>query len=504
VTYVSNDAITSQFNGVLTWNVYNNNTTGLGFVPALQREDGSYIGTDQSFNLFAIGADGTVDWQEQVPPSGPGYVAPLYTTADGGVVVTSTRSCPESFVLNYPDLNASACVGQPGTLYTLDQSGNVTSQQPDQGAANSWTGEWTVASGGVVSDVGPQFDVDDVSFASQVGGNPSQDGVAIPQCPCEVQSATTTTASNSAFPKLELAVNSIDALGSALPSLSAGPYQTQAYDFATPAFRLPRSFPAFNPVSYQLRLPDFSLSRFKSPRSLFLAPQPAGGNPSSYLIMVANPGGAGLLFQRAAETQRDCLTMALSASACSSVFQAPPANLGNSQNTAVIVPVNSDPDFNNALVSNGQISAGVYYYGHGYRGGLNPSAKMRPAANPANDWIYSGNVADMSPAEFVGGNVTVTLRACHGGQRRKGGSSIAQLIANQLNVPVYAWKAGMFFSLNMTATKATYGQTGIRDQKPYTIVNPGTPTYLLPWGGTAIKPCEFMPGQPEPQECAGE
>jgi hypothetical protein len=268
-----------------------------------------------------------------------------------------------------------------------------------------------------------------------------------------VQSATTTTASNTAFPKLELAVNSIGALGSALPSLTAAPHQTQAYDFARPAFRLPKSFSTFNPVSYELPLPDFSLSRFKPRRSLFLAPQPAGGNSSSYLIMVGNPGGAGLLFQRAAETQRDCLTMALSASACSSVFQAPPANLGNSRNTAVIVPVNSDPDFDNALVTNGQISGGVYYYGHGYPGGLNPSARGRKVANPPNDWVYSGNVKNMYATEFVGGNVTVTLRACHGGQDRKGGSSIAQLIANRLNVPVYAWRPGMFFSKSTAAKK---------------------------------------------------
>jgi hypothetical protein len=445
-------------------------------------------------NLIALGLDGSLVWQQTV---GTAPITPLYATADGGVIVTTTAQCSYKVVTDTP------CTPGLGILYTVDQNGNVTSQQPDQGAVGSWTGEWTVASGGVVSDVGPQFDVDDASFASQVGGNPSQNGAATPQCPCEVQSATTTTASNSAFPKLELAVNSIGALGSALPSLTAAPYQIQAYDFAGPAFRLPRSFPTFNLVSYQIPLPDLSVSRSKPRRSLFLAPQTAGGNSSSYLITVGNPGGAGLLFQRAAETQGDCLTMALSASACSTVFQAPPANLGNSQNTVVIVPVNSDPDFNNALVNNGPISGGVYYYGHGYRGGLNPSDKGVEEAIPLNDWVYSGNVGKMSSTEFVGGNVTVTLRACHGGQRRKnGGSSIAQLIANTLNVPVYAWKEGLFFSLKATAENSSYGDTGLTRSTP---VEKGTPLYLIPWGGAAArKACRFMKDQPEPLECAGE
>jgi hypothetical protein len=97
--------------------------------------------------------------------------------------------------------------------------------------------------------------------------------------------------------------------------------------------------------------------------------------------------------------------------------------------------------------------------------------------------------------------VTVTLRACEAGRRPKGGHSIAQLIANQLKVPVYAWKPGMFFSLNMTATGASPEQTGITTS---TIIPPGTPVYLLPWGGTAVLPCKFMPGQDEPVQCASK
>jgi hypothetical protein len=39
-------------------------------------------------------------------------------------------------------VTATPCTPQLGTLYTLDADGNVTSQQPDTGAAYSWTEQW--------------------------------------------------------------------------------------------------------------------------------------------------------------------------------------------------------------------------------------------------------------------------------------------------------------------------------------------------------------------------
>jgi hypothetical protein len=124
------------------------------FVPVLQREDGSYIGADGGANLIALGQDGSVVWQQQIttaPPNGawPPAVYPLYATADGGAIVTTTPQCPPNLFF------ANACpTPQHGTLYTVDQNGNVTSQTPDTGAILSWTDRWIAASVGVAEATG--------------------------------------------------------------------------------------------------------------------------------------------------------------------------------------------------------------------------------------------------------------------------------------------------------------------------------------------------------------
>jgi hypothetical protein len=60
-------------------------------VPALQREDSSYIGFSWGNpNLIALGLDGSVLWQQTV---GTGPITPLYATADDGAIVTSTAQC---------------------------------------------------------------------------------------------------------------------------------------------------------------------------------------------------------------------------------------------------------------------------------------------------------------------------------------------------------------------------------------------------------------------------
>jgi hypothetical protein len=153
------------------------------FVPALQREDGSYIGSDYSGNLFAIGLDGSVAWQQQIatPPLGWGaapFVNPLYATADGGAIVTTTTQCPTNIVSNYQ------CTPQLGTLYTVDQNGNVTSQTADTGAVYSWSGQWydPPAAGGslnllnlaAVNLAGTFW-----AFAFASGGSPSGTGAAV-------------------------------------------------------------------------------------------------------------------------------------------------------------------------------------------------------------------------------------------------------------------------------------------------------------------------------------
>jgi hypothetical protein len=85
---VPNDAIILQDSSVLT---YSGGDAGAGFAPALQREDGSYIGTDGYMNLMVLGLDGSVLWQQAIPFPAGRYngltppLIPLYATADGGV-----------------------------------------------------------------------------------------------------------------------------------------------------------------------------------------------------------------------------------------------------------------------------------------------------------------------------------------------------------------------------------------------------------------------------------
>ncbi len=74
----------------------------------------------------------------------------------------------------------------------FDSNGNATGQIgsfPTQ----SWTGNAYVQPLGSIEQViAPVLDVDGASFLPQVGGNPSGNGTAILQCPCLLQSASTT------------------------------------------------------------------------------------------------------------------------------------------------------------------------------------------------------------------------------------------------------------------------------------------------------------------------
>jgi hypothetical protein len=103
-----------------------------GFVPSLQREDGSYIGTGEQSKLMAVALDGTPVWQTKINPDSNGNataVTPLYAPADGGAIVTSTTTDSQGNT-------------QLGALYTVDKDGNVTGQSPDTGAVTSWSGRW--------------------------------------------------------------------------------------------------------------------------------------------------------------------------------------------------------------------------------------------------------------------------------------------------------------------------------------------------------------------------
>ncbi|HEV3039143.1 MAG TPA: IPT/TIG domain-containing protein [Candidatus Angelobacter sp.] len=127
MTLVSHDAVAGQ----MTLNIGN-------FQPTLQREDGSYIGTESNNWLDAVALDGTVLWQKKINPDvngNPTPVTPMYATADGGAIVTSSTTTQDG-------------TKQFGSLFTLDKDGNQTSQTPDTGAVYSWRNNWYSSNGG--------------------------------------------------------------------------------------------------------------------------------------------------------------------------------------------------------------------------------------------------------------------------------------------------------------------------------------------------------------------
>ena len=137
--YVSQDVVSSQIPDAVV--LPNDDGRLQAFVPALQREDGSYIGTDTTSeifgwsNLIAVGSAGGTLWKQAVT-STPTYITPQYATADGGMIVQSkqVQNCQS----NPPQCDS---VGAP-TIYTLDQSSAVIDQRSDSGASPSWTGHW--------------------------------------------------------------------------------------------------------------------------------------------------------------------------------------------------------------------------------------------------------------------------------------------------------------------------------------------------------------------------
>ncbi len=142
-----------------------------GFQPALQREDGSFIGTARDNSLAVVGLDGTPLWSTKINPdanSSATKVQPLYATADGGAIVTSTTT----------DGNGNT---QLGTLYTVNQMGSVVAQDSDRVATYSWLNNWYALSNGAITRVS-QVSVSSAStWDAILAGNPSGTPVATPQ-----------------------------------------------------------------------------------------------------------------------------------------------------------------------------------------------------------------------------------------------------------------------------------------------------------------------------------
>jgi hypothetical protein len=470
LTLVSSDAITAQFNSVLTWNVNNSSFVGQGFMPALQREDGSYIGADGDGNLFAIGLDGSVVWQQQIGTAPPGNnnppaVTPLYATADGGAIVTSTSSsCSGLVVTSWPNYNAPQCNTTLGTLYTVDQNGNVTSQAADTGAVYSWADQsYADSDTGLSQTPSLGFALDQGTLMAEFGGNPSQNGAATALCPCLFQSLPEGTQENSqnvrrAMIKEDDGAHVLD---------------------TTPV--IPTDCPLCS-------LPSGScISAMPGTGSTFLLLAGDGGLP---------PHNLGNTFAAAAQTE---------------------AYILNSEGHKVIAcRVSRVEDFDNALLGNlqnesltGQIGGGVIYFGHSGTGTLTDNGKeypisalfvgeQQPSVQVPNPNLTFGNLDMLGnvtraytlngvQTNMLGGFASLWLNGCRAGldtydSYQKAVTSIAKGISIELSRPVYAYEVGTYTSAADAADDQEWapGPGELAPQVP--------PIYTVPAGPPGHKP----------------
>ena len=134
--------------------------------------------------------------------------------------------------------------------------------------------------------------------------------------------------------------------------------------------------------------------------------------------------------------------------------------------------ISSVQDFNTQLTTNGMITGGVIYIGHGgsvtsapFDGALFPGQGTGPDTNITRDNVMLLKNSNLS------NDATVVLWTCHGAY---GGYywSIASQIAAQLQRYVFAWPVNMFLTKNPSATR------------PTGMPPASNPLYLLPMGGT--------------------
>jgi hypothetical protein len=193
----------------------------------------------------------------------------------------------------------------------------------------------------------------------------------------------------------------------------------------------------------------------------------ASGTQKKYLLLVGDPGlnlgpghnhNVGTLFGLAAQTQGQSLSAA--------------------SNSVITQRVSSAADFGNELTTNGLIDGGVTFFGHAGLDRFRNSA-LFPGQDPGDSNNISILTVNQLSNANLGASVTITLNACHAGYGRP---SIAQLIANQLKRPVFAYPVDMYFSSDPTPRHFRFGM-----QAPN-----GVPTYMVP-NGDGMQPTQFMP-----------
>jgi hypothetical protein len=190
------------------------------------------------------------------------------------------------------------------------------------------------------------------------------------------------------------------------------------------------------------------------------------GDQPTYVLLVGDPGlnlgdghnhNVGNLFNLAAQTMANSLSLS-----------------GN--NKVVTQRVSSVTDFNDGLTTNGSITGGVFFFGHGGRDYHGLSSLFPGELSGSDSYnITALNVWQLSNTN-LGNGISITLNACHAGLG--GRDSIAQKMANQLKRTVYAPPVDMFFSANPSPH--------LYDPK-IDVAPSGVPAYMVPNSTAPLK-----------------
>lgn len=424
------------------------------FVPTLQREDGSYIGTTQDHQLAAVALDGTVLWQQKINPDSNGKatpVMPLYATADAGAVATSTVIDANGF----PQL---------GMLFTVDSSGNVTGQAADTGAVASWGRQSYTGAAGALLQIEQPISLTQASFWPTAGGNPSGTAVAVAGCPCLFQTSDDSASS------------------SAPVTGSEAQLETQ------PAAEALAPAPLICPIC-NLQPPACTTM---------------DGTQSTFLLIVGDPGLgkhdlSNLLNLSAQQRANELQAQGHRVVACraSSVQHFANALLQNGFiDGGVIYFGHGGPhDFTSGFTQQPLGTASILAVGQDAVAGSNITAANVDQLSAVRD-AYKGVVPAPNHPDrnLIGPNAAILINGCSAGQTTHdflagADTSIAQLIANQTRRGVYAYEDGIYFSQSDTAHDSHFDGRSVVNGKLVSRKLPNSlPMFPVPKGPPGHKP----------------
>ncbi len=363
----------------------------------------------------------------------PGIAPYLMFAQDGGGVIVKGWDSN-----NYPKLTSIDASGNIGPMQSLNLPFAVN-------PASAWPGTF---------------------------GNPSQNGLGVPGCPCLVQSSDASAAPQT------------DTLSTNESSAPSEAIQTQGDNSSVSQLLGPSNCPICN-------LPPREPSQ---PPQCVTFP----GSGATYLILVGDPGLGGHdlrdLFNLAAQTKANDLVAHGS--------------------KVIACRISSVTDFNFELTNNGLITGDVIYFGHSGEGhgtlsdgtkvmvtGLFIGEQADPDSNLIKTEIGPGSYRNLCGTgcnidNFLSKNSAIRLNGCEAGADltdyyKQYPISIAKLISNQLNRGVYAYTVGVYFSQLDADHDKLFAPTKLTKNPPDSL-----PMYAVPEGTPGHKPSAqpFCPG----------